>query len=64
MSVNTNLMKQNVSQINGGIMINVDVSIKHICENDHVWNPVTCNCGNGKDLAVLWMIQRLPVMKL
>ena len=25
---------------------------KHnICENDYVWNPVTCNCENGKYLA-------------
>ena len=27
-NVNVNLMKQNVSQINGGITINVDVRIK------------------------------------
>ena len=29
-NVNTNLMKQNVSQINEGIMINVAVSVKNI----------------------------------
>ena len=29
-SVNTNLMKQNVSQVNGGTIINVDVSVKSI----------------------------------
>ena len=29
-NVNVNLMKQNVSQINGGITINVDVSVKSI----------------------------------
>ena len=28
MNVNANLMEQNVSQINGGIAINVDVSVK------------------------------------
>ena len=28
MNVNANLMQQNVSQINGGIAINVDVSVK------------------------------------
>ena len=28
--VNTNLMKQNVSQVNGGTIINVDVSVKSI----------------------------------
>ena len=46
-------MKKNVIQINGGITINVDVSVKkhHICEKDFVWNPATCNCENGKYLA-------------
>ena len=24
---------------------------RHICEKDYVWNPATCNCGNGKYLA-------------
>ena len=28
--VNVNLMEQNVSQINGGVTINVDVSVKNI----------------------------------
>ena len=28
MNVNANLMQQNVNQINGGIAINVDVSVK------------------------------------
>ena len=23
----------------------------HICEKDYVWNPATCNCENGKNLA-------------
>ena len=30
MDVNVNLMEQNVSQINGGVTINVDVSVKNI----------------------------------
>ena len=30
MHVNVNLMEQNVIQINGGIMVNVDVSVKII----------------------------------
>ena len=30
MNVNVNLMEENVIQINGGIMINVDVSVKNI----------------------------------
>ena len=30
-------MEQNVIQINGGLTINADVSVKkHICENDYV----------------------------
>ena len=29
-NVNVNLMKQNVIQINGGITINVDVSVKNV----------------------------------
>ena len=29
-NVNVNLMKKNVIQINGGIMINVDVSVKTV----------------------------------
>ena len=30
MNVNVNLMKQNLIQINGGLTINVDVSVKNI----------------------------------
>ena len=30
MNVNVNLMEQNVSQINGEIKINIDVSVKNI----------------------------------
>ena len=44
MSVNVNLMEQNVNQINGGIMISVDVSVKKSL------TPATCNCENGKNL--------------
>ena len=44
MSVNVNLMEQNVNQISGGIMISVDVSVKKSL------NPATCNCENGKNL--------------
>ena len=46
-------MEQNVSQINGVITINVDMSVKkhHISEKYYVWNPATCNCENGKYLA-------------
>ena len=57
-------MKQNVSQSNDGITINVDVSIKTICEKDYVWNPATCSCENGKYLASILDIQQLFMMKL
>ena len=60
MNVNVDLMEEIVIQVNGGIMINVDVSV---CEKYYVWNPATCNCENGKYL-VKWMIQRLCVIKL
>ena len=47
MRVNVKLMEQNVSQINAGITINVDV--KHnVCEEEDVCNPVTCNCEKTK----------------
>ena len=47
-------MEQNEIQINGGIMINVDMTVKNIIyvKNIYdVWNPDTCNCENGKCLA-------------
>ena len=40
-------MEQNLIQINGVIMINVDMSVKEIInKNDYVWNPTTCNFEN------------------
>ena len=47
-----NLIEENVIQINCGIMINVDVSIKtsYICKNQ-IWKPSTCSCKNEKHLA-------------
>ena len=52
-NVNVDLMGKNVIQINGGITINVDVSVKkhHVCEKDYIWNPSTCSCENRKYLA-------------
>ena len=34
-------------------MINVDANVKNalLVKKDYVWNPVTCNCENGKYLA-------------
>ena len=38
-------MEENVIQINGGIMINVDVSVKNVMYmKKYVWNPATCSC--------------------
>ena len=44
-NVNVNLMEENVIQTNGGITINVDVSIRTITcvKKDYVSNPTTCN---------------------
>ena len=52
MTVNVNLIEQNVIQINGGIMIKCWCECKkhHICEKDYVWNPATCNRENWKKL--------------
>ena len=52
-NVNVDLMGKNVIQINGGITINVDVSVRkhHVCEKDYIWNPSTCSCENRKYLA-------------
>ena len=51
-SVNVNLMEKNVSHINSGITIVLDVSVKkiHVCEKGYVQNPAKCNCENGKYL--------------
>ena len=44
-------MKENVTLINGGIMINADLSVKNIMYvKKIIWIPATCNCGNGKHL--------------
>ena len=52
-NVNANFMEELVIQINGGIMINVDVGVKkrHVCEKDYIWNAVTYKCEKGKYLA-------------
>ena len=45
--------EKNVIQINGGITINVDTSVKniHVCEKDYVWTRATWNSENGKYLS-------------
>ena len=67
-------MEENPTQINGGITIYFSIiticryqcKTRHICEKDYIWNPFTCILKNGKDFAciVLWMTQRLCVIKL
>ena len=46
-------MEKNLIQINGGIMMNVDVNVKNdMCvKKDYFRNPATCNCENGKYLG-------------
>ena len=41
-------MEKNVIQINGGITINDDVSVKYICGKYCIWNTPTCSCENRK----------------
>ena len=42
---------KNVNQVNSGITIYADVSVKkYICEKSYVWNPSTCICENRKYL--------------
>ena len=46
---------RNCNQINGRIMINVNLSVKNVTyvkkKKEYIWNPATCNCENGKFLA-------------
>ena len=49
-------MEENVIQVNGGITINVDVSVKNIMYVKEIikiilFYPLTCSCENGKYLA-------------
>ena len=45
-------MEKNAIHINGGITINVDVSVKKFMYVEKiVWSPATCICENGKYLA-------------
>ena len=55
-NVNVDLMEENIIEINGTIMINVDASVKkscHVYEKDCVWNPATYAFENGKYLAII-----------
>ena len=59
-------MKENVIQINGGIMINVDVSVKNVMYVKNIVFGILLHVIlKWKNIwQVLWMIQRLRVMKL
>ena len=39
-------MEENVTQINGGITINFDMSVKNVMYVKKIifWKPATCNC--------------------
>ena len=43
--------KKEKNQVNVGIMTNFNLSVKDIMH--HAWNPSTCNCKNGKYLAIV-----------
>ena len=53
MNGNVDLMEENVIQLNGGIMVNVDVIVKNVMyvKKDYIWNPSATNCKNGNYLA-------------
>ena len=46
------MMVKNVSYTKIGLTIRVSVSVKIykniVCDKGYFWNPVTCNCKNGK----------------
>ena len=45
-------MEEIVILINGGVMINIDVSVTNVmCLKKIVWNPATSNCENREYLA-------------
>ena len=48
-------MEENAIQTNGGITINIDMSVKNInaCEKDYIWSPATCSFENGKYLTII-----------
>ena len=51
-NVNVYFMVGNLIQIKSGLISNVGLRVKNdICEKDYIWNPATCSCKNGKNLA-------------
>ena len=58
-------MEENVIQINGGITINIDVSVKNIIYVKIIFGVVLHAVGKMENFyQLLWMIQQLSVMKL
>ena len=58
-------MEENVIQINGGITINIDVSVKNIIYVKIIFGVVLHAVGKMENFQqLLWMIQQLRVMKL
>ena len=65
-NVNVDLMKENVVQMVGGIMINVDVSVKKLMYVKKIMFVILLHVTAKMEniYQVLWIIQRLCVMKL
>ena len=64
--VNLDFMEENVTQIKGGIRINVDVSVKDVMYVKKIIFGILLHVVVKTEniLQVLWMIQRLFLMKL
>ena len=65
-NVNVDLMEENVIQINGGIMINVDTSVKNIMYVKKIILGILLHVIVKMEniYQVTWMIEQLFVMKL
>ena len=59
-------MEENLIQINGGIMINIDVSVENVMYVKNIMFRILLHIAvNMENIQqVLWMIQQLRVMKL
>ena len=66
MNVNVNLMEQILIQISGGIMINAKVSVKNFMNVETIMFEILLHAIVKMEniQQVLWIIQRLCVIKL
>ena len=65
MNVNVGLMEENVIQINGGITINVDMSVTNMYVKKIMFGILLHVIVKMENIRqVLWMIQQLHAMKL